>query len=356
MVGHERQLSLDAVRGLAILLVLAFHFSVRSGNAAVDAVLQPIAGAGWAGVDLFFVLSGFLVGRMILAEAERPEGLDVRRFFTRRMWRLWPALYVYLGALASIGGGDVAARVLPVLLHVQNYGGGDINHLWSLAVEEHFYVVSAFVLPWLVRRHGPRRLIGALLAIMALCLLLRTGALLAGVPPLEVQWRTHYRVDALACGVLLAAVRLHHPAVFAWLVRQRAPLAVIAATGYAILVVGDPGTFRHGIGFTIAYVAAAALILATYDATAPAVLRAPIRWLAALGTISYSLYIWHTSIGQVGAGLAAGAGVTAPLGRTAAAYATAILWAWLAYRTIERPMMALRDDRLQRRAAIPACS
>lgn len=336
------------MRGIAILLVLVFHFPILTGNTTIDALIRPVAGAGWAGVDLFFVLSGFLVGRMILIEAERPKGLDTRRFFSRRILRLWPALYVYLGVSVLIGGADMAHRAWPVLVHVQNYSGVTIDHLWSLAVEEHFYLISAFALPWLVRRGGPRRLVTMLLAIMAASFALRTGAVLAGVPMVRIQWQTQYRVDALACGVLLAAIHLHYPAVFARLARQRTPLAAIAAGGYTILIVGDAGAFRHSIGFVVAYLASAALILATYDAKPPAAIRAPVRALAGLGTIAYSLYIWHSSIGQTGAAIATGMGVTAPFGLTVATYASVIAWAWLAFRLIEQPIMALRDARPRR--------
>ncbi len=348
-MGHDRNPALDSVRGLAILLVLMFHLKVATGSPALDRLIAPIANAGWVGVDLFFVLSGFLLGQMILAEARRPGGFDTRRFFIRRILRLWPALYVYLGVFVAIGGDGAVRHVLPVVVHLQNYDINAIDHFWSLAVEEHFYLVSAFALPWLARRGGSRRLIFPLLAIMVGCLTLRVVALRVGVPPLSIQWQTQYRIDALACGVLLAAVRLHHPDLFAELTRRRRLLLGIAAVGFAALAAGDGGAFRHGIGFTIAYFAAAALILAACGTPTPRVSTLFWRCGAGLGTIAYSLYIWHASMGPVGKALALASGVTAPLALTAACYASAILTAWLAYHLVERPMMMLRDRQPSRR-------
>ena len=90
-----RRLTLDVVRGIAILLVLLFHFAPLHGGPVLGALAAPFARAGWAGVDLFFVLSGFLVGRMILSDAASPRGFDYARFLVRRAWWLWQALFVY---------------------------------------------------------------------------------------------------------------------------------------------------------------------------------------------------------------------------------------------------------------------
>src|SRR3954464_15895660 len=99
-----RRLDLDVVRGLAIVLALGWHFSrERSGNAVLDALTWPGHSFGWAGVDLFFVLSGFLLGRLVLTEQARTGRFDGRRFTARRVLKLWPVLYVFLGVQA-LGG------------------------------------------------------------------------------------------------------------------------------------------------------------------------------------------------------------------------------------------------------------
>src|SRR4051794_7498562 len=91
-----RRLDLDVVRGVAILLTLGWHFGGPSGTAVLDVLQWPGRMFGWAGVDLFFVLSGFLMGRIVLGEHAGTGGFDGRRFTVRRVLKLWPVLYLFL--------------------------------------------------------------------------------------------------------------------------------------------------------------------------------------------------------------------------------------------------------------------
>lgn len=329
-----RQPELDMVRGTAIMLVLGFHFRLAFGLPILDAALQPVLAIGWAGVDLFFVLSGFLVGRLILGEVAASGTLDRGRFFLRRAWRLWPVLWLYCIVLLMSGGARGWAMIWPVLLHVQNYGMQSPDHLWSLAVEEHFYVGSACLLPAVFRRNGHRGVEGIVLTIMVLCLLLRLGALLAGVPLRHLQWQTQYRLDAPAFGVLLASVSLRRPMWFAISAGRRWGWFAVAVAGAGLLGVAGDGPFRHGPGFTIAYLAAGAFIISLYGAAIPARLTWPATCLAALGLIAYPLYVWHASIGAVVRAL----GLAPPLAFAGACLA-AIGFALLIHRVFERPLM-----------------
>lgn len=333
---------MDVVRGIAILLVLSFHFRMPTGSAGLDAALQPIFAVGWAGVDLFFVLSGFLVGRILLDEAARPGGFRYRRFFVRRALRLWPALYLYLAVLWLIDGPTGWHTVWPVLLHVQNYVDWAPSHLWSLAVEEHFYLAGALALP-AVLRFGTRWGVAMLAAIVLVCPALRLAALLAGAPTLEIQWQTQYRLDALALGVLLACCARHRPE---WLERAgrcRAWLFAAAAAGWAWLAIGDAGALSQSLGFSIAAFSAAALLVAMLDMHIPRLLLPAARAVGGLGTIAYSLYLWHASLGRVAESLAPALGLTQPMLIVALKFALAIGLSWIAYVLVERPAMRLRD-------------
>lgn len=344
-MAGERLFTLDIVRGIAILLVLLFHFQPAPGGSPIlDALALPFVRAGWAGVDLFFVLSGFLVGRMILIEAASPDGFSYQRFLIRRAWRLWPALFAYLAVFWLADGAAGWQRIWPVLLHVQNYHETAPSHLWSLAVEEHFYLGAALLLPLLLRGGANRVLIG-LVVIALSSLALRLAALAAGTPLLALQWQTQFRLEGLAIGVGLACCAIHHPH---WLVtagRYRPALLGLAAAGFAALVIGDAEAFRHGVGFTIAALAAAALLVALLDARVPASLHTPARALAALGTIAYSLYIWHASLGRVAEALAPRLGLLHPAAVVAFQLIFAISLAAGLYRLIERPALRLRDRR-----------
>lgn len=344
-----RQQSLDVVRGIAILSVVLFHLGVPTGLAAVDAVLHPFALAGWAGVDLFFVLSGYLVGGLVLDEVARNGALDLRRFFFRRALRLWPVLWVYLALLFIVG--TPWSALWPVLFHVQNYAPhlNVPSHLWSLAVEEHFYLVAALLLPWLARRGG-RPLVAALLAVIVGVTALRIAALEMGEQLRHAQWQTQYRIDALAVGVLLAVWRRESPGVFAWANERRGLLLAAAAIGFGWLATGGEDTTRYGIGLSVAWAASATLVLAAADATVSRRWAAPAAALAWLGAISYSLYVWHASAGQVAEVIAAGLGLTGAA-VLVAKVGLAVIVGTLIHRWVERPALSLRDRRVIRKPA-----
>src|SRR5262249_32608758 len=138
---------LDLLRGIAILMVLGAHPVAKINESGCFwLVAYPWGHAGWTGVNLFFVLSGFLVGGLLFAEIHATANLNPGRFLVRRMFKLWPSYYLYLIFLLLVAarGGLDPRILLPFFVHVQNYHDGIIAiapHTWSLAVEEHFYVL-----------------------------------------------------------------------------------------------------------------------------------------------------------------------------------------------------------------------
>src|SRR4051812_31178165 len=171
----SRRLDLVVVRGCAILLALGWHFSKHpSGNRFLDLLQWPGRAFGWAGVDLFFVLSGFLVGQLVLREHQRTGRFDGWRFTVRRALKLWPVLFVFLAVQALFGDQPLHSYLWQTALHVQNYAGTSIVHLWSLAVEEHFYFVLAVLFPLAARRRlSPNVLIGVLAGVLVAALAFR---------------------------------------------------------------------------------------------------------------------------------------------------------------------------------------
>lgn len=340
-MATERQVGLDALRGIAISLVLLFHFNQPVGVPVVDALLGPLRSVGWAGVELFFVLSGFLVGGIILREVDTPGGFDRRRFFVRRVFRLWPILYLYVVVMAV--GGIGRDGIWPVLIHVQNYSMQAHNHLWSLAVEEHFYLLAAVTLPWLALNASPRRLVAILLSLIVGVMLLRLTALTHGVPLDDVQRQTPYRLDALAAGVLLAVVRHCRPELFAAVQQRRGLLILTALGGFALLSLGLPALHRTSGDITLAWLAAIPLVMAASDLRVAGLLVRPAHMFAALGLIAYPLYVWHIFAGNVAAQLVTAAGVKDPLVMEMTRLTSAIALAAILHRTVEMPFMALRD-------------
>jgi peptidoglycan/LPS O-acetylase OafA/YrhL len=339
-----RRLDLDVVRGLAIVLALGWHFSgVQSGNRLVDSLTWPGRQFGWAGVDLFFVLSGFLVGTLVLEERARTGRFDGRRFTARRLLKLWPVLYVFLTVQLLAGSQPWTSYLWQNALHVQNYTGTSLVHLWSLAVEEHFYLALAVLFPLFARRRGsPRLLAVVLVGILVGALALRIWGAAHGMSDVRLQWRTHFRVDSLAAGVLLALVSVHRPDLFERLRRSRRLLAGVLAAGVGHLaVVGKHGVVGTTIGFTVAWLTAAALLLLVYRARWVPRARLVSAPLAFLGRYSYGIYIWHVSAAAAAVHLLR-LDETSPTGQVLR-YAVAIAVGVLATVLVEKPVLRLRD-------------
>src|SRR4051812_15765629 len=206
--------ALDGVRGLAILLVLIFHFSqlgYTPNPTGFRAVLQKATAAGWIGVDLFFVLSGFLI-TSILVEAKGSQGY-FRNFYMRRVLRIFPLYYGVL-AVAAVLGLVFYDRLPQEYRNVFHYQGGlwaylqnfiridwmGFTHFWSLAVEEHFYLVWPALVFFLSRRAA----MGVCVALIAAAIAIRTGRVLNHAEIEATYTWTFCRMDCLAIGSLLA--------------------------------------------------------------------------------------------------------------------------------------------------------
>jgi peptidoglycan/LPS O-acetylase OafA/YrhL len=308
---------LDAFRGVAILLVLFHHSLIPalwSGAAA------PVAGVahrfGWTGVDLFFVLSGFLVGGLLLGELHERGAVDVRRFLVRRTFKIWPSYFVLIGVVflltSTIDPPRDAAKafkhIVPNLLHVQNYWIGPRLQTWSLAIEEHFYLVLPFFLALVAKGRRPGVPLGILATLLLIgCLALRVRGVMLGVDSAtSFVFPTHLRLDSLFFGVLLAYAYRFHPERLRLLVPWRRCLVLIGFACVLPMAVVDLhfSPFVVTAGFSLLYLGYGALLMAALlpSLFGPASAVPPgrvILVLAGIGRVSYPMYLWFFDVQDV---------------------------------------------------------
>jgi peptidoglycan/LPS O-acetylase OafA/YrhL len=356
---------LDGLRGIAVLLVMFSHFA---GSMVVLGLNSPGLAPfriGWCGVDVFFALSGFLITGILLDTKGSPDFF--RNFYARRVLRIFPlyygALLVVMALRLLIPGdpvwglsGSLAApgSLLWPIAYLENYAiflqgplaTGILTHYWSLAVEEHFYLLWPLIV-WL----GSRRQI-AIVAVLAIIgsIALRASVYANGVDVAYVAGLTPLRLDGLAIGAI-ASLWLRAPVSSrtlsrsAWIALGIAGVALLGSIlGRHTLSQFDPVMWTFG--YTLVAALSASVILV---AMAPGPLRnilsiGVLRWL---GKYSFGLYIWHpilavmllhSRIALVATGQSTGAIILA----TGFAFCMTLLVAWLSYQLWEKRFLRLK--------------
>lgn len=304
-----RRPSLDGLRALAVLAVLAVHAEL------------PLGDGGFLGVDIFFVLSGFLITALLLEEHRKSDRINLRRFMARRVRRLLPAFIVFVfGTLAIVYPnvtpsqrrsllGGLAGSVLYVrnwdqIISGRGLAGFTQPHLWSLAVEEQFYLVWPVfflgIIVWRGRPHvlQPLMALFGLSAMSAVVLLVVTGD----------NQRLYLGTDVRAAQVLAGAIgavliyrtgTLALPKAIAGVPMDLALAVLIGAVVLTVGVIGEPrfATVYYPVGIALFGVLVAVFLVALIQSPVSMVNQAlSLRPLVFIGSISYSFYLWHTLI------------------------------------------------------------
>src|SRR5438067_7918926 len=365
---RERQPGLDLLRALAIIVVVIYH-------AALFGFKLPgrVDRFGWIGVDLFFVLSGYLIGGQLLAPLARDRRMNLGRFFARRALRIMPAYFVVLAIYFLLPSwreySEMSQPLWKFLLSVKNialHGGTAFSHAWSLAVEDQFYLALPFLLLFLYRR--PR------LAIIIPCLIVFGGialrAFLAAQNPSVdgggvsfrgfqawIYYPTWTRLDPLVFGVVLAAIEKFRPTCWKH-ITNFAPWLGLPALGLIAfaLYLGETDNLTVAAcvwQFPLIAVCMAALLVCAVSPRLP-LSRVAIPGAAFIASIAYSAYLIQKLVIHEVEQFCSSHNIQetsalALIGVEIAVYAAATLL----FFAVERPFLQLRRRLAPRKYALP---
>jgi peptidoglycan/LPS O-acetylase OafA/YrhL len=294
---------LDGIRAVAVLTVILFHTSV------LRFFQTPWLPGGHAGVDLFFVLSGFLITSLLLRELADNGHIRLLAFWGRRVLRLYPALVVVLAAstlYVSVRHENMGAQLTSVAsgaFYVANWraiwgwaGNSDLGHLWSLSIEEQFYIFWPPVLILLIAlKTRVSVVVTMLVAAIALVVVHRQMLIQSKYPDLFMELRTDCKVDTLLIGCLAAILWTYG------FLPYRRHLTNAAATIALIYIVWDvrnvdPTIHSYEVWRILFPVSGVAVILALIGGTWFARWFFELRPMRAIGRVSYGLYLWHLPV------------------------------------------------------------
>lgn len=292
--------ALDGLRAIAILLVMGFHIRL------------PVVTGGFLGVDVFFVLSGFLITTLLVQEVHHRTTIDLRRFYLRRAFRLLPAVLLLLTVLVALcawfnpeslpsilyASGMMLAYIANIASTVDPFALRILTHTWSLSLEEQFYIVFPFVVGLFVTyRVSWQRLRWLLLAAIVAVNASRIVLMLSGASWYRIYYGVDTRADGLLWGCWLAltlttTTQWQRPAYRVW--TGRALIPVLLGVGWICTVADSKNTLHFAVLFPL--VTMSSTLIVFHLVTAPrgwlhSVLES--RLLVGIGKISYGLYLWN---------------------------------------------------------------
>lgn len=360
----------DLLRALAILLVMLWHLPAS----ATPALLHEIKHYGWTGVDLFFVLSGYLIGTQLLSSVARGRQLRVADFYLKRSLRILPAFCIVLALYVCLPGAresEVMQSPWRFLTFTMNFGldyrfTGAFTQAWSLCVEEHFYLVLPLIVLLLTRLRWRGWTVLMACGVLFGGMILRaalwhtamdeplaTGARdsLAPLYLKAIYYPTYCRLDGLLFGVLLAALRIFRADEWRRYANPRIALALgVMAIALAVAVFHYPAT--AGFGGPLLTKAGATIGYPLFCLGCALILAASLEWERVFGTwrvpgagtiaiLSYSIYLTHKLIFHADQEIFSEQTLTG-VGGFLIYFATSIAAGALLWLTVERPFLILR--------------
>lgn len=308
---------LDLLRAIAIVWVMLFHSCIIGGLSEHFSVLEN---SGWMGVDLFFVLSGYLIGSQLLKPLSRGQPLALANFYLRRAFRVLPAFFVVLTlyfcwpAFRESPGIQPAWQFVTFTVNflIDYQHSKAFSHVWSLCVEEHFYLLFPWLAWWLTRRPSLRKVVIVCIGLVAAGMLFRGYVWLHELAPLrdldearfnrrfieDIYYPTYMRLDGLLAGVVLATIRIYRPAWWQRVQQNANALLLfgIVVVAASIVVFQDrSGLLATVIGYPLLSFGLM-LLVAAGAGTQGWLGRIRVPGAGWLAMVFYSLYLSHKAV------------------------------------------------------------
>lgn len=301
----RRLQEIDFLRGIAVILVLFRHHHF----------FDPLYKAGWMGVDLFFVLSGFLVSGLLFKQYLNDQKVHVGNFLIRRGFKIYPLFYLMIGAtiLFKLMFGKTIDRydLISELLFVQNYLGSMWNHTWSLAIEEHFYIGLSLFIFIMVRY----KLLENIKLFVSVCLFFFVGCLALRIynhmsydyKDLTHSFPTHLRIDSLLFGVFLSYFYHFRKAISETFFRKNKMVLGIVALLFLVppFFYGLGEFFMNTFGLSLLYVGFGIILMLflvnnnTVEKLNKILNKHFVRQISNIGYYSYSIYLFHMFVAVI---------------------------------------------------------
>ena len=301
----KRNEGLDFLRGIAILLVLFRHLpvSLKFLPNFLFVVFIRIKSFGYIGVDLFFVLSGFLVSGLYFLKINNDRPPEIKKFLTRRAFKIWPSYYLYVFIMMFFGFYTKSfernwASFSSALFHIQNYYLTDKLHLWSLAIEEHFYTLLSFIV-FLMAKKNLKNFKKNIIVVISLCSLL--PFLMRLIFTNHHSYMSHMRADGLFVGVLISAIFHFYHEYFVSLRKYQLPMLclsfILFIPTFYYIDLANSGYWVRSFGFLMLHIGFGLLLICVLNSSDYVFRKCfnslPGKFIQQLGILSYGIYLWH---------------------------------------------------------------
>ena len=353
----HRIYGLDTLRSVAIILVLMYHYVVFVSREPTFSFLSDI---GWAGVDLFFVLSGYLIGNQIFSSIANQRIFSLKSFYYRRLLRTLPNYLFILGLyflIPEFRESELLPPLWKFLTFTQNFGlnvGTAFSHAWSLCIEEQFYLIFPALTLWIVYTKSFRASWIIVLGVMVLGIIVRSSLWIYYVQNIEgshayyskIYYSSFCRLDELILGVSIAMVKNFRKDT--WLkIIEKGNLILLFGVSSSIITLYLFSQYHYSLfmaawGFPLLAISFAALTLAALCPSSY-LHNIKIPGAANLAVWSYAIYLAHKPLMVMTHKALLQWGVTLPSLSVLPIIFISIFSGWLLYTCVETPFLKMRD-------------